>query len=494
MVQLLPEVESFLSSGPLKLFVGGDWRDATNGDRFRTVDPGSGEVLAEVASGMAVDIDAAVNVARTAFRESGWAELPAEERAAAIHRYADLIDEHREPLVQLESLDVGKPLAQAMAFDIPNVAQTLRWYADLSTGTPLIQPLGVSGYEAATVKRPYGACAFIFPWNFPALLFGWGCSAALAAGNSVVVKPAEDAPLTTLYLARLSAEAGIPDGVINVVPGLGETAGSALAGHPGITRMSFTGSPEVGRLIGESCGRNLVPVKLELGGKGAAIVFPDVDVSEVVTALTGAVTLNTGQVCCTATRWIVHEDIHDAFVECARESLTRIRIGHGSDEETQMGPVISEKQRSRILSYLDRGQSGGASALVPGGKAEVPGWENGYYVRPALLAGPPGNVCAREEIFGPVAYLQTFREEDEAVSLVNRSDYGLANSVWSADPEHATKVAHRLDVGNAWINAHNLFPHGVAYGGVNLSGLGGGVLGPETLQDYYRPMSVLRPL
>jgi aldehyde dehydrogenase (NAD+) len=356
------------------------------------------------------------------------------------------------------------------------------------------EPIAVSGFEAHTLRVPYGVCGFIFPWNFPFLLIGWGIAPALAAGNTVVIKPAEDTPLSTLYFAKLAEEAGVPAGVVNVVTGFGETAGAALGRHPGIKRMSFTGSPEVGRLIAEACGKNLVPVKLELGGKGAAVIFDDVNVNAVADSLAGAVTLNAGQVCCTATRWVVHEKIRDPFVARATATMGGMKIGYGADTDTKIGPVVSEKQRARVLGYLDKGVKTGAKMLLEGGRAEVKGHEQGYYVKPALMTGEPGNVCAREEIFGPVAYVMTFNDEDKVVDLVNSSSYGLANSVWSNNLERANRVAERLVAGNSWINAHNLFAHGLPYGGCNLSGCGGGVLGPETLSDYLRNQSVARPL
>ena len=493
MAELLPEVKDFLAAQPMKTFVNGKWVEAVGGGRFETRDPGNGTVLASVAAGDAPDVDRAVQAAHTAFRQSGWATLPANDRAAFLHRLADLVDKHHDILAQIESLDVGKPLAQASSFDIPNVAQTLRYYADLSVQARPREPIAVLGYDARTVRSPYGVCAFIFPWNFPLLLVGWGISPALAAGNAVVIKPAEDTPLTTLYFAKLVEQAGIPKGIVNVVTGLGETAGAALARHPGIQRMSFTGSPEVGRLVGEACGRNLVPVKLELGRKGAAVVFEDADLDSVVKGLTDAITLNTGQVCCTASRWIVQESLWDAFVDRSVSALQAVKIGHGLDPDTQMGPAVSEKQRQRILGYLDRGKKDGARLLLAGGVATVPKHEKGYYVKPALLTGPPDNICAREEIFGPVAYLMPFGTEEQAVDLVNRSAYGLANSVWTRDLARAERVAEAMAAGNSWINAHNVFAHGVPYGGWNLSGLGGGVLSPETLQDYLRQQSVVRP-
>ena len=491
---LLPEVTRFLAAQPLKMFIGGEWSEAKSGAVFETRDPGDGKPLAKVAAGDQDDIDRAAGAARAAFRQSGWATMPANDRAIRLRRLADLVDQRREILAQIESLDVGKPLAQAQAFDIPNVAQTLRYYANLSANRRNREEIAVAKFEAHTYRSPYGVCGFIFPWNFPLLLVGWGISPALAAGNTVVIKPAEDTPLSTLYFGQLAEEAGIPKGVINIVTGFGETAGAALAAHPGIQRMSFTGSPEIGRKIAASCGANLVPTKLELGGKGAAVLFEDIDVDATARALVAAITLNAGQVCCTATRWIVHQRILDRFVNRVTESLKSIVIGHGLERETQMGPVVSEKQRQRVLGYLERGAQQGAECLLPGGTAKVKGHEGGYYVQPALLMGMPDNVCAREEIFGPVAYVIPFRDETEALDLVGRSTYGLANSVWSRDLPRAYRVAEALVAGNSWINAHNLFPHGVSYGGCNLSGCGGGVLGPETLLDYLRPQSIVRPV
>jgi acyl-CoA reductase-like NAD-dependent aldehyde dehydrogenase len=494
MTTLNPEVTRFLSSEPLDMFIGGRWVESKSGETFETRDPGEGNVLANVASGEVADVDAAVSAAQAAFRSSGWATMPVNDRAVILHRLADLIDKHAEIITQIESLDVGKPRGQAAGFDVPHAAQTFRYYADLAVHTRRREPIAVSGFDARTVRVPYGVCGFIFPWNFPFLLVGWGIAPALAAGNTVVIKPAEDTPLSTLYFAKLAEEAGVPPGVVNVVTGLGETAGAALARHPGLKRMSFTGSPEVGRLVGEACGKNLVPVKLELGGKGAAVIFDDVDADAVAQALAGAITLNAGQVCCTATRWLVHERVRDAFVESATSVLGAMKIGYGASPDTQIGPVVSEKQRSRVLGYLDKGVKSGARVLLEGGRAEVNGHENGYYVKPALLTGDSNNVCAREEIFGPVAYLMTFTDEDKVVDLVNSSSYGLANSVWSSNLERANRVAERLVAGNSWINAHNLFAHGIPYGGCNLSGCGGGVLGPDTLSDYLRNQSVVRPL
>jgi len=369
----------------------------------------------------------------------------------------------------------------------------MRYFTDLALNVQRRTALPVSGHDAWTVRQPWGPCGFIFPWNFPFLLIGWGISPALAAGNTVVIKPAEDTPLSAVYLARLAQEVGIPDGVINVVPGVGEVAGQALAANPKLQRMSFTGSPEVGRLVAESCGRNLVPVKLELGGKGAAVVFDDVDISETAAKLVGAITFNTGQVCCDATRWLIHSSIYDKFVAECVDRMKKVRIGYQLDASTQMGPVVSETQHKRVLGYLERGQAEGAEVVLEGGPATVEG-RNGHYVKPALLAGSLDNVAAREEIFGPVAYLAPFDTEDQAIEMTNATDYGLANSVWSSDLSRAYRVAEVMCAGNSWINSHNVFALGVPYGGVHKSGLGGGVLSIETLLDYWRNVSVVRPL
>ena len=488
--QLLPEVETFLSQSPLAGFVGGKQYPNADGKVIATIDPGSGQKIADINDLDAAEVDRAVEIADAAF--PAWSGLSQQERSSILLKLADAVEERKSVIAQIESLDAGKLEAQA-AGDVQNFVDTLRYFVGLSDKVEKRTKLDVEGYEAWTVKQPWGACAFIFPWNFPFLLIGWGISPALAAGNTVVIKPAEDTSLSAIYLAQLAKEIGVPDGVINVVTGRGATAGAALANNRQIKRMSFTGSPEVGQLEGEACGRNLVPVKLEVGGKGAAVVFDDVDVKATAEALVGAITFHSGQVCCDATRWLVQKEIYDKFVDHCKELMQKVKIGHPLDPNSQMGPVVNPKQCERVLGYQDKGKAEGAECLCGGGVATVEGFE-GNYVKPALLAGSLDNVAAREEIFGPVAYVAKFETEDEAIAMANDTDYGLANSVWTGDKERANRVAEAMIAGNSWINAHNVFAHGVPYGGVNKSGVGGGVLSIETLMDYYRSTSIVRPL
>jgi acyl-CoA reductase-like NAD-dependent aldehyde dehydrogenase len=489
LVSLLNPAAQFLAQDPIPLSIAGQPYRGSAGIA-EVFDPATGKAIARVSMANPSDVDAAVKAAESA--SPAWGALSVHERAVKLHRFADLLERHAEILAQLESLDVGKAIAVARAFDIPFGIACFRYFADLSVKVPRDVPLAVANIEARQRRAPYGVCGFVFPWNFPFTLLCWGIAPALAAGNTVVVKASEITPLASLYLAGLAADAGLPDGVINIVTGTGPLAGQPIAEHPLVRRMSFTGSTAVGKLIGEICGRRLVPVKLELGGKGAAVIFEDTEIEATAAKLAGALTLNTGQNCCMATRWFVHESIYDRFVEAVSAALGAIKIGPGLDETTQMGPLASAAHRERVLAYYDRGLSGGARALAPNARPIIDG--PGYFVRPHLLAGRDDNVCFREEVFGPTAFVVKFKDEDEAVRRVNAVPYGLANSIWTADLSRADRMATRLIAGNNWINAHNVFSYGLPYGGVNLSGMGGGVNSPEAYLDYLRPTTIARPL
>lgn len=490
---LLPEVSAFLNTSVHKSFVNGEWVEANSGQTFDVVDPGRGEKIATVTSLEKEDVDRAVDAAAAAFEGSGWAKMPVNERSAALHRIAEAVEKRKAIFSQIEALDCGKIYSQAEE-DVQNFADTFRYFAELAQTLNYRSVIAVPNHEAWVARHPWGPCGFIIPWNFPFLLAGWGLAPALAAGNTCVLKPAEDTSLSALYLCHVIQELDLlPAGVLNVVTGRGETAGAAVSQNPKFRRMSFTGSPQVGRMVAEACGRNLVPVKCELGGKGAAVVFEDVDIKQAAAKLVGAITYHSGQVCCDATRWLIQKDIYDNFVSECVDRMKAIEVGYQLDGRSQMGPLVSTVQRNRVLGYLEKGVAEGAELVLEGGPAEVAG-KGGFYVKPALLAGSLDNVAAREEIFGPVAYLAPFTTEEEGIRLANDTDYGLGNSVWSQDLTRCARVAEAFESGNGWINAHNVVVHGVPYAGIGKSGMGGGVVSPETLNDYLRPISVVRPL
>ncbi len=488
-------VTQFLGQETVPMFIGGQFVSPEGCKTIDVVNPSNAEKLTQIFAGNATQVDQACKAADKAFKTSNWATMPVEQRSALLMKLADLIEENAETLGALESLDVGKPLAGAIEGEIPFSAGAFRYFAQVALDyDKYSDPLDVDGMDSHYVRVPYGVCGFIFPWNFPFLLLAWGTSAALAAGNTVVVKPAELTSLSTLYLCKLVKEAGIPDGVFNVVTGYGVDSGMPIAEHPLVRKMAFTGSPEVGRMIAETCGRNLLPLKLELGGKGAAVIFDDVDVKETAKSLAEIITSNTGQVCCTASRWLVHENIYEEFSSEVSKALGKTVIGNSHGDSTQMGPVVSEVQRQRILGYQQKGLDQNAELVVEGKALSPEGSEDGFYLTPSLLKGDSDNICFKEEIFGPSAFLVSFNDEDSAIDIVNSSSYGLANSVWTKDLDRAKRVAEKMVVGNAWINAHNVFAYGLPYGGVNLSGMGGGVNSLETFEDYLRGQTVARPL
>jgi acyl-CoA reductase-like NAD-dependent aldehyde dehydrogenase len=488
-VNVSDSVTKFLDETPLPLWIGGQSRHSLHDLVADVIAPATGRPVASAANAGHEDVAEAVDAASDAF--PGWSALAGAERAARLRRLADLLDRHRATIAMLETLDVGKPLRDAEGFDVPFGTDAYRYFAGLAE-RDADSPLDVPGLEAIRHGLPRGVCALIHPWNAPYLLGSWSIAPALAAGNTVVLKPSELTPLSSLYVARLTAEAGFPDGVFNVVPGDGATCGEVLIGHPDVAMISFTGSPETGRRIATVAAENFVPTKLELGGKGAALVFDDVDLQATAAALVDAITLNAGQVCCTATRWIMHEKVFHGVAEDAERLLRGITVGPGEDERSDMGPVISRAARNRVLALLQAGLNGGARFLAPSGAVEVAGAEGGYYVAPGLMTGPENNVCARREIFGPIAYLMPFRTEDEGIRLANATRYGLANSVWSADLERAHRVARRLRSGTTWINSHNVFSYGLRYGGIKHSGWGGGVNSADTYRDYQHVVTIAR--
>ena len=485
-IKLSKSTIGFLEPSTLPFYSEGKWLSSSSS--VDVINPATTAKIANVALASPEDINQSIDGAVTAFKS--WSKQSVEFRSACLKKLAELITRDEQVLAELECIDVGKPISAALGFDVPFAADCFSYFAGVSQNYEYITDNNLETTDSHVVKLPYGVAGFVFPWNFPLTLCAWGIAPALAAGNTVVIKPASETPLSSLYLAKLCQEAGFPSGVVNVLPGTGAVAGEALISSKKIKLMSFTGSTAVGKHVGEVCGRNLVPAKLELGGKGAAIVCRDADVDHSVESLAGAVTLNAGQVCCTASRWYIHEDIYDEFVEKAIATFNATVVLDGTHPESEMGPICTEKQMNQVLNCIDESKNQGAEILCGGNRLTEGDYANGYFIEPTLLEGSDQNTWAQEEIFGPVAYLLKFTDEDEVIERANENPYGLSNSVWTTDTDKAVNLAHRLVGGNTWINAHNVFEYGLNYGACNQSGCGGGVNSVATFEGYLRHQSI----
>ncbi|QLG28878.1 aldehyde dehydrogenase family protein [Halorarum halophilum] len=464
------------------LYVGGRWTSAAAGKRFATVDPATKEPLAEVAAGKAPDVDRAVAAAREAF--PGWRDTPPDERGRIVHRIGQLVREYRDELAAVESVDQGKPRSQAES-DIEGAARYFEYYAgaaDKLEGTTV--PVGPDQLDY-TVREPYGVSAQITPWNFPANLFARGVAPALVAGNATVVKPAEQTPLSTLRLAELCAEAGVPDGVVNVVTGFGDEAGAALSSHPGVDTITFTGSVPTGQAIMKRAADNVVPVTLELGGKNPAVVFPDADLDAAANWIARAIFTNAGQVCSAADRVVVHEGVHDELVERLVDRAERYDLGQGTDDPG-MGPLASADQLERVTRYIDLGREEGAT-LATGGRALD---REGYFVEPTVFTGVDTDMrIAQEEIFGPVLAVIPVADEAEALAVANDVEYGLVGGVFTADVTRAHRFARRLEAGNVYVNKWFGDTNQTPFGGYKRSGIGR-EKGLEALDSYLQTKNV----
>jgi acyl-CoA reductase-like NAD-dependent aldehyde dehydrogenase len=486
------EIAPFLKGQPKKLYIGGKWVDSASGKIFETLDPSTGEVLATVAEAGAEDADRAVAAARKAHDSGVWRDLPPSERAKALWRAGDLIEERATEFAQLESLDNGMPINDALLFHVPLTAATFRYYAGwvtkLDGGT---QQTSFPGrYLSYTLREPVGVVAQIIPWNFPLLMASWKVAPALACGNSVVLKPSEETPLSALLLAEILEQAEIPAGVVNVVPGPGETVGARLASHPQVDKIAFTGSTEVGKLIAKaSAASNLKRVSLELGGKSPNIVFADADLARAVSGAFVGIFFNQGQVCSAGSRLFVQEKVYDQTVDELSKSVEDLQIGPGIDPMTQMGPLVSKTQMERVLGYIATGTGEGARLVTGGTKAE--GLGPGFFVRPTVFADVDGKMrIAREEIFGPVLAAIPFSDEDDLVAKANDTMYGLVAGVWTNDVKRAHRVAHALQAGTVYVNCYHVADPATPWGGYKQSGWGR-ELGPNALDLYTELKNVI---
>ena len=454
---------------PRLLLIGGKWVPAKSGKTFETINPSNEEVLALVAEGDKPDVDEAVKAARKAYEEGKWSKIGPHERARYLFKIAELIDAHADELAELETLDNGKPLTFSRGFDIPAAAETFRYYGGWVTKIYGETNPSDPSFFNYTLREPVGVCGQIIPWNFPLLMAAWKLGPALACGNTVILKPAEQTPLTALRLGELIMEAGVPEGVLNIVTGMGPGAGSSIAEHHDIDKVAFTGSTEVGKIILKASAGNLKKVSLELGGKAPNIIFPDADLDQAVPTAMMGVFFNSGQVCCAGTRIFVQRDRYDEVVGKLANFSKGVTMGDPFDQKSTIGPLVSQEQFDRVKGFLAVGKKEGAKVSA-GGEA---GTGKGYFVNPTLFSDVKNDMqIAREEIFGPVGTAISFTDENDAIFQGNNTDYGLSAAVWTRDTSRAHKVARALKAGTVWVNCYNQLDPISPFGGYKQSGFG----------------------
>lgn len=465
------EARSFLDK-PKRMLVGADWRDADSGETFDTFDPATGDLICKVAHAGPSDVDRAAKVAQAAL-EGDWARFTPAEREAAIRRFADLIEAKTDLIGQIEALDSGKPAEHIKFVDVGLSVGALRYNAGFPSkiqGDTL--PVAAPDMHVYTRREPIGVVGAIVPWNFPICQACFKLAPALAAGCTVILKPAEQTPLSALILGELALEAGIPAGVVNVLPGYGETTGQAIVDHPGIHKIAFTGSEPVGKQIAARGASHLKHVSLELGGKNPNVIFADSDVEAAATTAAMAIFFYTGQVCTAGSRLLVEDSVYDKVAETVLAEAAKIQVGHGLRADTTMGPLISGEQLDRVSGYIEAARSEGVE-ISHGGTRCTGDLENGHFLSPTVLTHVPDTSrVAREEIFGPVLAMQSFRDADELVKRANCTGYGLAAGIWTRDIRKAHRTAAALQAGTVWINTYNQFDAAVPFGGYKNSGYG----------------------
>jgi phenylacetaldehyde dehydrogenase len=481
--QLGNAARSFLA-GNHQLLIDGKWKDAKSAKRFDVIDPATGQAIAAVAEADAADVDEAVKSARRALETGPWSKTSPQDRSKLIWKLADLLESHADEIAQLEALDNGKPIRDARNVDLPGSYEILRYMAGWATkiNGETITVSAPGSWHAYTLREPIGVVGQIIPWNFPLMMAAWKIAPALAAGCTIVLKPAEQTPLSALRLGQLIQEAGFPDGVVNILTGFGETAGAALAAHPDVDKVAFTGSTEVGKLIVQAAAGNLKKVSLELGGKSPAIVFPDADMDVAINGTSSAIFFNMGQCCTAGSRLYAHKRVFDRLMQGVADRAGKIRVGHGLDPQTQLGPLVSDEQFKRVTGYLETGRQQGAKVVTGGSRVG----EEGYFVQPTVLTDTkPDMSVVREEIFGPVVCAIPFDDDDldRIARTANDTSYGLAASIWTRDLGIAHKLARRIKAGTVWINTHNFGDPALPFGGYKQSGWGR-EMGYEAIELY----------
>jgi aldehyde dehydrogenase (NAD+) len=473
------------------MLIGGKWVDSQSGKTFPTINPATGETICQVAEGDKADIDLAVKAARKAFESGPWPKMNASERGRLLNKLADAIEANIDELAALETLDNGKPLRDSRAADLPLTVKAYRYYAgwaDKIHGKTI--PID-GNYFCYTRLEPVGVVGQIIPWNFPLLMQAWKWGPALAAGNCIVLKPAEQTPLSALRVAQLAQEVGFPDGVINVVPGYGPTAGAALTGHMDVDKVAFTGEGSTGRIVMTAAAQsNLKRVSLELGGKSPNIVFADADLDAAIEGAYFGLFFNQGQCCCAGSRLFVEEKVHDQVVDKLTSKAKTQQVGDPFDMNTTQGPQVSQEQFDRIMGYIDAGKKEGAQCMTGGKRAG----DRGYFIEPTLFAGVKDEMkIAKEEIFGPVMQVMKFKDLNDVVERGNKTSYGLAAAVWTRDIKKAHAVAHSLRAGTVWVNCYDVFDAAAPFGGYKQSGLGR-ELGEYALELYTEVKTVTMAL